>query len=62
MGLGRVELVWKWRGGGVVDAGGCERWRRPPRTRHAALPLACIEKDLKVTSWLQDRNAVKLIC
>jgi hypothetical protein len=37
-------------------------WRRTPLTRHAALPLACIKKDLKIRSWLQDSNAVKLIC
>jgi hypothetical protein len=23
MGLGRVELVWEWRGGGVKVVGGC---------------------------------------
>jgi hypothetical protein len=55
MGLGRVELVWEWRGQSCWWL-----WRRTPLTRHAALPLVCIEKHLKITSWLQDSNAVKL--
>jgi hypothetical protein len=40
---------------GVAGWRGQSRWwlgRRTPLTRHAALPLACIEKHLKITSWL----------
>lgn len=48
MGLGRVELVWEWRGGGVKVVGGWGGERHSRDMPHFRL----LEKHLKITSWL----------